>query len=134
MGMMYGYPYYEKGFELNENYSAAPIQTMLTILINAVSDLNAEQLKSFLRSHQTFHSNMTVLVAISPKDLESNGFFSANYSQTVKFVKHTGKKENGGSVWHHLAELAETKYILVGRALVYIDGLVNFHRLLRMAR
>lgn len=127
MGMTFGYPYYYTGFKTDyDNCTGKPLGSLVTVLVNMVNDVTAENFKSILNGLRIYYPGVRVVVGHNSSDnissfLKSVPFNFVTFSDNVP----------AGQVWSELAQNADTPYLFVARQMMGFDNHTSLERLLR---
>ena len=135
-GSTYGYPFFDKGFEMQPCSGVPKLQDILTLLFNFVhfdpsgDGKSKVDLDGILAQIYKLYPRIPVIIAISNTD-DKFSSVKAKYTNVESIEFYTVYKMKPGAVWNTLVKKTNTKYTLIGRGLAYFDDDVRLERLIR---
>lgn len=131
MGWRLGYPLYSKGWEIADCKNVRPLETVVTVLINAVhySNKDLEQLHFVLNGIKQAYPTLKVFLAVPQKYKVDE----VKVSKNVNFLRLSVKgHRKAGGIWNILVRKASTPYVLIARDVIHFSWLSQLRRQIRI--
>ena len=127
LGTMYNYPYHETNRPLQNCTNARAFHTVLSVLLNGFDyDSDVDVLK-LLEDIAYAYPSLTVHVAV-PRLMQVPTTLDLDVHQHVL----SNAMPHAGDVWNHLATVATTDYVIVGRELRRFSWYARLERMVRL--
>lgn len=128
-GTTFGYPFYYKGFETTNCTYASPLQNIITIVLNFLNTSNADKhILDVVQGIVKHDNGIPVKIAVSTNSKISMGDIPQN--NLIEVVKMS-PTDTVGQAWNKLVSSATTKYVLVGRDIMFFNEDARIERLVR---
>lgn len=125
-GTTYGYPFFYKGFEIENCSYAIPIENLVTVVVLHKSGDNSS-IPFILKRIKTYNKDINIVVGTT--NAETEKVYPTTYEK-VQF-KNIPTNYSDGKAWNLLFEQVNTQYTLVARDISYFNIDARLERLVR---
>ena len=127
-GTTFGYPYYDKGWELVNCSNVKPLRSVVSVLVNTVAypKQNEGHVETVLKGITETYPTVQVHLATRSKEVME----AAKKYKNVDVIKIDEAKVAKG--WNTLVSKASTPYVLVARDLFHFTWLTQLERQIRV--
>ncbi|KAK3099806.1 hypothetical protein FSP39_010057 [Pinctada imbricata] len=130
-GSTYGYPFFDKGFEMTNCSFGKKVSKLVTVtlLINAKKINHLRQhLPTLLKQVMDTYGNIPIIVAVKGSKENVDDLFRERQNLKLRYFLST---ENDGKILNKLIYEVETKFLFIGRDIEHFDNDTRFERLIR---
>ena len=128
--LSYGYPYFRKGFDIENCSDFVPINKLVTILIVLPKELSTSEHLDIFKGIASYYPNIRVVLAV--KEKISSEFVSTISNLKIDFKTIVSKDFSEGLVWSKLLVEVDTPYVMFAPEITHFTDDVNLERLVRV--
>lgn len=124
-GTTYGYPFFYKGFEIENCSYALPVESLVTVIVLHRGG-DDTSIPSILKSLNKYNNRLKIVIGAPNVEKVSK----ASLYDNVKYIQ-IPHDFSDGKAWNSLIEQVQTKYTLIGRNITYFNIDARVERLVR---